>query len=75
MYFVQYLYGGDLMQHIQLRFLSLAILGVIFMSLVGIMIAEKNTLLATLASVASLATIGYGFVLKGKQRKANASQQ
>jgi Family of unknown function (DUF5325) len=63
------------MQHIQLRFLALAVIGVIFMSLVGIMIAEKNTLLATLSAIASLATIGYGFVLKSKQRKASSSQQ
>ncbi|GGE66758.1 DUF5325 family protein [Priestia taiwanensis] len=63
------------MQHIQVRFLALAALAVIFMSLVGIMLAEKNMLLATLSAVASLAVVGYGFIQKSKQRKASSSQQ
>ncbi len=58
------------MENIQYRFLIIAIIGVLFMILIGIMIAEKSLIGVLLAIAGTLGTIGYGFMTKRKLRNA-----
>ncbi|MBO9130314.1 DUF5325 family protein [Bacillus sp. 165] len=62
------------MENIQYRFLVIAMIGVLFMILIGIMIAEKSTIGVLLAIAGTLATIGYGFMTKRKLKNSQKTQ-
>jgi hypothetical protein len=57
------------MSSIRYRLLFVAILSIIFLILVGIMLAEKSIIGACISLVASIFTVGYGFILRAKLKR------
>ncbi|MFB9762137.1 MULTISPECIES: DUF5325 family protein [Bacillaceae] len=57
------------MEQLQYRFLILAVIAVIFMTGIGIMIAEQSTIGTIACVIGLLVTMGYGFATKRKLRK------
>ncbi|MGM9986660.1 MAG: DUF5325 family protein [Bacillaceae bacterium] len=56
------------MKGFQFQFFIIALLGVVFMMLIGIMVAEKNIIGIIIALILLILTIGYGFIQKKKHR-------
>jgi O-antigen/teichoic acid export membrane protein len=57
------------LSNIQFRFLFVSISAVIFLILVGIMIAEQSIVGAIGSLIVSICLVGYGFVLRAKFRR------
>jgi Family of unknown function (DUF5325) len=51
------------------RLLFVAILSVIFLILVGIMLAEKSKIGAFISLILSIFTVGYGFIMRAKLKR------
>lgn len=57
------------MSSIKYRLLFVALLSVIFLILVGILLAEKSVIGAVIALIASIFSVGYGFILRAKLKR------
>ena len=57
------------MSSIRLQLLFVALLSVIFLILVGIMLAEKSMIGACISLIASIFVVGYGFSLRAKLKR------
>jgi O-antigen/teichoic acid export membrane protein len=60
---------GISLSNIQFRFLFISISAVIFLILVGIMIAEGSILGAIVSLIIFIGLVGYGFAFRAKLRK------
>ncbi|WP_129689250.1 DUF5325 family protein [Gottfriedia acidiceleris] len=57
------------MSSIKFRLFCVALLSVIFLILVGIMLAELSTIGAVISLIISISLVGYGFSLRAKLKR------